>query len=98
MKSFGILILTILFIFQTGYAQKSNRVIQGRLLDSLTHEALPYATVRLETSDNAKPQVILTDDKGDFRFETALKSNLTLRFDYMGYQKKALTVEMKRVL
>ncbi|NBA73981.1 TonB-dependent receptor [Emticicia sp. ODNR4P] len=96
MKSFGILILTILFIFQTGYAQKSNRVIQGRLLDSLTHEALPYATVRLETSDNAKPQVILTDDKGDFRFETALKSNLTLRFDYMGYQKKALTVENEK--
>jgi hypothetical protein len=98
MKSFGILILTILFIFQTGYAQKSNRVIQGRLLDSLTHEALPYATVRLETSDNAKPQVILTDDKGDFRFETA--SNQISRFDLIIWviRKKPLRLKMKRVL
>lgn len=84
-------ILFVIFLFvSTTYAQQNTRLIQGRLSDSLTHEMLPYATVKLETPENSKPQIVVTDEKGNFRLEVSSKSLVSLSFEYMGYQKKVI--------
>jgi hypothetical protein len=49
MKRFLTILFLIVGVAKNTYAQQNNKIIQGKLLDSLTNETLPYATVKLET-------------------------------------------------
>jgi siderophore synthetase component len=88
MKRFLTILFLIVGVAKNTYAQQNNKIIQGKLLDSLTNETLPYATVKLETQENKTSEIVLTDENGNFRLKSPSEGKVSLSFEYMGYQKK----------
>lgn len=92
MKKITLAFLSFLFYFNYSYAQKPNTILQGILVDSLTHEPLPFATVSLNLGTNTKPLVELADDKGVFRFVNVNATKYQIKVDYMGYKTKVIEI------
>jgi len=67
-----------------------NATIYGRIVDSLSREALPGASVQLE----GVTHTVTTDEDGNFYFVTGQKLPATLLINYIGYQPKKIVVTM----
>jgi len=68
-----------------GYSQQSIK-ISGTLTDSVTHEAIPFATVALLNQQTKAPvKGIQTDTSGNFFLENVPVGTFTLRITYVGY-------------
>lgn len=92
MKKFTLLFLSFLLYINNSYAQKPNTILQGVLVDSLTREPLPFATVSLNLDTNTKPLVELADEKGVFRFVGINPQKYQMRIDYIGYKTKVIEI------
>ena len=83
------LLIIILSVFISGlvYAQTPavNVLIKGQVVDSLTNEAVSYATVRLaEKSDSTLLKAVAADGNGKFQFSMNKAGEYVLSIDYMG--------------
>ena len=72
---FSLLLLMIASIPVSTYAQKSQSPysVKGVLVDSLTHEGEPYATIRIFLSENPDKPVHLAVTSDDGKFNEKLK-------------------------
>lgn len=70
MKHTLLVILFLSFVLNTGvsFSQSRKGEVKGKLLDTTTKEALPYATIAVYTaSDTAMVTFRMSDEKGSFR-------------------------------
>ncbi len=60
--------------------------IKGFVIDSLTNEAVSYATLRITTKDNPNvlEKAVATDDNGKFSFTLSKKGSFILNIQYLG--------------
>lgn len=87
-----LLLLLFLLLPAMAFSQSSQKVIiKGQVVDSLTNEAISYATLRVTRED--KPSILEkaapTDDAGKFSFEMTKKGTFVLNIQYLG--KELLT-------
>lgn len=86
-----------LFICFTSFSQKSN-LVKGKLIDSLNAEPLSFASVQLESKNQAlsiKGQI--ADEKGLFEFSDLKEGEYTLKIQYVGYQSKNLNISFTQI-
>jgi len=64
----------------------TNVVVKGQVIDSLTSETIPYATLKIAGKDNPKTplKAIASDDDGNFRFTMNQKGEYILSIEYIG--------------
>ncbi|WP_207531865.1 SusC/RagA family TonB-linked outer membrane protein [Desertivirga arenae] len=70
------------------WAQVSNTVLSGKIIDAKTKEALPGVSVHIKGTTHA----VTTDINGVFRFVTGQKLPYTLELSFIGYEKKETEV------
>ena len=76
----------IMLIAVRGYGQQSIK-ISGTLTDSLTHEAIAFATVALSNQQTKAPvKGTQTDSIGNFVLENVPAGTFNLRVSYVGYK------------
>jgi len=65
--------------------------ISGTVIDSLTKKVLDYATVSIFPSGSKTPlSGVITDGKGNFKFENIKPGNYKLTVSYLGYPTKTI--------
>jgi ferric enterobactin receptor len=87
--AFNLLVVTNVFC-------QNNIVLSGKLIDTLSSEPLSYAAVSLQKSSS---KTFLTgqisDEKGDFKFETLAKESFIIKVEYIGYKTKYIEVSLE---
>ncbi|ADB36885.1 TonB-dependent receptor domain-containing protein [Spirosoma linguale] len=72
-------------------ASQSIGQISGTVLDSVTRQPVPFATVALSTSTGNVLAGKITSETGTFMFSGLLPGSYTLRLTFVGYQTRTLT-------
>lgn len=87
--------LLVLVCF-SGFSQSSYQ-LKGRIVDSLSFEILPFATIRLESNNQAfHAKGSIADQKGNFEFSEVLEGDYEFKIQYIGYQTKILKLFVGR--
>ena len=70
--------------------------ITGELIDSLTHEGEPYATVRIFKKGNTEKPVVMfvTDDNGKFSQKVKGQGHYLITFNAMGRRELIRRIEL----
>lgn len=68
------------------YSQTLTQTLRGTVLDADTRQALIGAHIRLFASDGAQ-QGAISDENGQFRFESVPVGRLELQISYLGYEE-----------
>ena len=91
-----LLLTSFLFICSfLAFAQKS-RLLKGQLIDSVSKEALPFATIKLLTSESAQPIAgQISNELGYFEFSNIPKNATSIQIEYIGYQSKTIALQEK---
>lgn len=72
-------------------AQQREKTLQGTIIDSITKEAVPYATIIItETRTNKKITGTTSEEDGRFELST-LEDDFFIEISFMGYKTKAIT-------
>ncbi|MDR0542014.1 MAG: TonB-dependent receptor [Dysgonamonadaceae bacterium] len=77
----------MLFLVGTGvYAQTAGSIVRGQIVDSLSEETVPYATVRIFGEQPSATPVAanVTDENGFFKFELKKAGKHVLNVEYAG--------------
>lgn len=90
MKHFLALLLVVVSV--SLFAQKDKGAVKGFILDKANGEAIPYATVKVDSSDFGAA----TDDKGFFNIPNLPEGNFSLTISYIGYESMKEVVEVKK--
>ena len=104
MKIRVLLIILSVFISVSGYAQPAptvNVLIKGQVVDSLTNEAVSYATVRIEgKSDSTLLKAFAADDNGKFQFSMDKAGEYVLLIEFLGKNpiKKDIVIDNQKEL
>lgn len=89
MKTKTTLMITMLFLSITLFAQEYTQTVKGKITDTDTKIPLPGASVTLAGSD---PLVgTISDMDGNFRLENVPIGRQSFEVSYMGYQKIKLS-------
>jgi ferric enterobactin receptor len=65
--------------------------IEGKIIDSITNEALSYATVQLKKKNSAIVQDgVIADDLGGFKFENVVTGVYDIHVSFLGYRAKVV--------
>ncbi|WP_041340621.1 TonB-dependent receptor domain-containing protein [Runella slithyformis] len=79
----------MIFIYHSAISQNSNKKIIGIVLDSLSNQPLPYATIQL--TNTALKINTIADGSGNYIFKKLAKGDYEITVSYVGYKtKKAL--------
>jgi outer membrane receptor protein involved in Fe transport len=73
-----------------------NVLVKGQLVDSLTNETVPYATIKI-TDKGATPQLlkaVATDDNGKFRLTMNKKGEYLFTAEFIGKKTVTKTIEI----
>lgn len=80
----------------TFYSYCSVIKFEGSVIDSLTREPLPYATVQLLDFNNNTVFASITDSLGKFNIPNiVIDDNYRLVVSYVGYQRKQIPINIK---
>lgn len=90
-KHFCLLLLTT-FLTVLGFTQDCALRLTGHIHSTATHENLPQATVRLVE----KNKVLVTDNNGDFRFDSLCAGDYTLSITHTGFDTVVRTILLTR--
>ncbi|HYH13961.1 MAG TPA: TonB-dependent receptor plug domain-containing protein, partial [Flavisolibacter sp.] len=90
-KHFGFFLLTTLLSI-LGSAQDCALRLTGHIHSTATHENLAKATVRLVE----KNKVLVTDNNGDFRFDSLCAGSYSLLITHTGFDTVVKTVSLSR--
>ncbi|HMH23029.1 MAG TPA: TonB-dependent receptor [Puia sp.] len=75
---------------QPGPPKEKGR-ITGRIVDSVSHSAIEYATVAVYAQNNTRPvNGATTNEKGVFSLSGLTPGNYTLSIDFIGYQTRSV--------
>lgn len=77
--------LLVMVQFLPVKAAVSATALSGSVIDSLTHEGVPYVAVYVEGTNTGT----MTDDSGHFRISAKIPGD-SLRFSIMGYSSKTV--------
>ncbi len=80
----------ILITSLTAISQSKPNQITGTVLDSLSKQPLPNATITL-TSAGVTIKTTMSDSKGNYTFKNLAKGNYSLAIQYVGYKSINLT-------
>ncbi len=80
------LIASILTIFIVGIAQAQTGIIEGKVVNAITNEALPFATVGIQGTTTG----IATDIDGKFKLANLNPGTYNLEVSLVGFKKKTL--------
>ena len=85
------ILLTVLFALNISFAfaQSStivNVLVKGQVIDSLTNETIPYATIKIAAKENPKTMLkaVASDDNGNFKVTMNKKGDYILSVEYIG--------------
>lgn len=78
--------LTPLFALFVGMLYAQTGLIQGKVLNAITNEALPFATVGIQGTTTG----IATDINGEFKLPNLIPGNYNLEISLVGFKKKTL--------
>jgi iron complex outermembrane receptor protein len=92
-KKSGLFVLTI-FLSGWCFAQDCTLRLTGHIHSTATHENLPQATVQLVESNRN----IVTDNNGDFRFDSLCAGDYTIRITHIGYDTTIRRVTLTKTL
>jgi ferric enterobactin receptor len=83
-------------LFLGSKLSSQNIVLSGKLVDTLSDEALSYAAVSLQ-KPLAQSLIIgqISDKKGNFKFEGLKKEVFQVKIEYVGYKTKLLEVTLE---
>ncbi len=88
--------LTFFILFCCTKAQAQNITLSGKLVDTLSGEALSYAAISLQqstTKNLIKGQI--SDEKGSFSFEKLSKETFIVKVEYVGYRTKLIEISLE---
>lgn len=92
----AMLMITLLFIYtNSAIAQGSENepagIIKGRIIDSVSSQAIEYATISLMVQENNKViNGTTTDDKGNFTLDGVVDGNYKILVYFIGYRTCSL--------
>jgi hypothetical protein len=78
--------LSTLFALSLGILSAQTGIIQGKVLNAITNEALPFATVGIQGTTTG----IATDINGEFKLPNLTPGNYNLEVSLVGFKKKTL--------
>jgi hypothetical protein len=78
--------LSTLFALSLGILSAQTGLIQGKVLNAITNEALPFATVGIQGTTTG----IATDINGEFKLPNLTPGNYNLEVSLVGFKKKTL--------
>jgi ferric enterobactin receptor len=88
--------LSLFIVFSTLTSHAQNITLSGRLVDTLSGEALSYAAISLQKSN---PQSFISgqvsDDKGSFKFTALKKETFVVKVEYVGYKTKFIDISLE---
>ncbi len=86
--------LICIFFFSTQTVGQTI-TLSGKLIDTLSAEPLAFASVSLQKSvTNSFFKGQISDDKGNFKFESVAKERLVVKVEYVGYQTKYIDISL----
>jgi ferric enterobactin receptor len=89
-------ILSLFILFSFSKIQAQNITISGKLIDTLSGEALSYAAISLQkTSSQNLIQGQISDEKGRFSFEKLPKEVFIVKIEYVGYRTKLIEISLE---
>lgn len=91
MKRIAIFFVTI-FIYHSAISQNSNKKLIGIVLDSLSNQPLPYATIQL--GNISLKLTTITDGNGKYTFRKLAKGDYEITVSYVGYRSKKALVNI----
>lgn len=91
MKRIAIFFVMI-FIYHSVISQNSNKKLIGVVLDSLSNQPLPFATIQL-TNTSLKLNTI-ADENGNYTFKKISEGNYEIMVSYVGYRSKRVIVSI----
>lgn len=90
------LIFLTLISFSKVFAQ-NDKIITGKLLDSLTSEPLAYASVRAESKNQLTlSKGSVADEKGVFEIVGIKKDKYIIKVEYIGYKTKYIEIDASK--
>ena len=92
MKKHLCLFLLTSLLAMSGLAQNCALRLTGHIHSTITHENLPQATVLLVE----KNRVLVTDNNGDFRFDSLCAGAYTLHITHTGFDTVVRTISLSR--
>ena len=96
MKFKLITILLLAFTFSNVFSQ-NDRVLTGKLLDSLTSEPLAFASVWADAiSQTSLTKGSVADEKGSFEIVGLRKDKYIIKVEYVGYKTKFIEVDASK--
>ena len=96
MKFKLIIILLLAFTFSNVFSQ-NDRVLTGKLLDSLTFEPLAFASVWADAiSQTPLIKGSVADEKGSFEIVGLRKDKYIIKVEYVGYKTKFIEVDASK--
>lgn len=86
MKTRTYLTLFFVFISISTYAQTNLITLKGQVIDSLTSETIPYATIKIVEKNNPSTiiKAVASDDNGNFKFTINKKEDYLVVIQYIG--------------
>lgn len=94
-----ILFFCCLAFFVSAKAQNVIKTtIQGKLIDGMTKQAIPYATVTLKDEAMKSVAGSITGDKGEFFLDTIPVGSYSIEFQFIGYKPLQKTIVLKAKL
>jgi outer membrane receptor protein involved in Fe transport len=82
-----VLFIALLVLSFCSYSQQSNKTVKGKVVDGLTKESVPYASIVIKS--NTTNKIIsggITDDNGNFEVKNIPNENLNLEVQFIGYK------------
>lgn len=90
------LIFLALISFGEVFAQ-NDKIITGKLLDSLTSEPLAYASVRAESKNQSTlSKGSVADEKGVFEIVGIKKDKYIIKVEYVGYKTRYIEIDASK--
>lgn len=74
---------------------QGNNSLRGFVIDSISYEPLPYATVRLTDSANKIVSGAITDENGIFRMANVPQGSFSVYVSFVGYRSKHVAIKIE---
>ncbi|MGO3654124.1 MAG: TonB-dependent receptor [Sphingobacterium sp.] len=88
-----LLVPFFLLVLQAAWAQNSK--LSGVVKDSLSREAIAYASIGVLDASNKVVDGVITDSSGNFNFSNLHNGKYSLTVKFIGYNQKKLVVEIR---
>ncbi|MFT6809706.1 MAG: hypothetical protein ACJA01_002944 [Saprospiraceae bacterium] len=83
--------IVMLFVFQT-ISGHTTATISGRIVDGISAEPIPFASIVLLNSDSVMTAGTLSEDEGRFTIDGEHQGAYQLEYSYIGYRTERLAV------